>query len=258
MSISALIAEGLAELYQQGHLSGARSILEFGPQNIGVHEDHRYYIKVARRVGGVDAAKRFENAAYNGDNFDVNAHKEFYKIFGLEDYASVDLLDASATYNHNLNEPFILDQTYDVVTDFGTAEHIFNIGQNFVNAHNALKVGGLWLAQLPTLGGYYHGFYNIHNIWYRSIAAANGYEIVQLLYSADNTSSAINCEREGRLAKVQDIRISEPRRMMLSFYLADFWSTLTRGDRASAVILAALRKTRDKPFIWPQQINKYG
>lgn len=258
MGISPLIAEGLASLAGDGRFNGARSILEFGPQTVPPKANSAYYAGLARRLGGDETSKAFMAEAHDGERFRPDAQKAFYRLFGLDDYASIDLLDPSATYRHNLNDPLVLDRQYDVVTDFGTGEHVFNIGQNFVNAHNALKAGGLWLGQLPTLGGYYHGFYNIHNLWYRSLAAANGYEMVMLLHSTDNTATAMACEREGRLVKVEDIRKREPRRMMASFYIADILATLRRGERASAVILAALRKTVDAPLVWPQQINKYA
>lgn len=258
MGISAFIAEGLAELHRTGQFNQARSILELGPQTISPSTDAAYYFDLARRMAGKEGAKTFQERAHDGERFRHDAQKAFYALFGLDDYASVDLLDPTATYQHNLNEALTLDRQYDIVTDFGTGEHVFNIGQNFVNAHNALKPGGVWLAQLPTLGGYYHGFYNIHNIWYRSLAAANKYEIVMLLHSTDNTATAQACQRMRALTKVQDIRRQEPRRMMASFYIADILASLRRGERAAAVVLAALRKTEDAPFVWPQQINKYS
>ncbi|EME70545.1 hypothetical protein H261_07943 [Paramagnetospirillum caucaseum] len=258
MGISPFIAEGLAQLAADGHFKDSRSLLEFGPQTVVAMKDHTYYFDLARRVGGPQAAQDFAGVAHDGKAFRPDAQKALYRLFGIEEYASVDLLDPTATYNHNLNDPLVLDRQFDIVTDFGTGEHVFNIGQNFVNAHNALKVGGLWLAQWPTLGGYHHGFYNIHNIWYRSLAKFSGYELVMLLHSSDVVVTAMACERQKRLVKAQDIRTREPRRMSMSFYLADVLATLSRGERVSAVILAALRKTKDGPLVWPQQVNKYA
>lgn len=260
MGISAFIAEAVAELSARGELASAQTLLEFGPQSLAtLTGDTGYYTKLARRIGGDAAAQAFQAAAFDGQGrFRHDAQKAFYSIFGIDQYDSVDLLDPQATYCHNLNDPLVLDRQYDIVTDFGTAEHVFNIGQNFVNAHNALKVGGLWLAQWPTLGGYYHGFYSVHTVWFRSLAAFSGYEMTSLWYCTDNTVTAKACEIQGGLVKVEDIRRREPRRMMASFFVADVMAALRRKERASAVIFCAMRKTKDGPLVWPQQINKYA
>jgi len=69
-----------------------------------------------------------------------------------------------------------------MVTNFGTTEHVFNIGQSFASIHRLLKVGGLQLHTLPGYGAIDHGFYNIHPCAYLDMARANHYEIVDFLY----------------------------------------------------------------------------
>ena len=68
------------------------------------------------------------------------------------------------------------------MTNFGTTEHVFNIGQSFENIHNLLNVGGLQLHTLPAYGYIDHGFYNIHPCAYLDMAKANEYEIVDFNY----------------------------------------------------------------------------
>ena len=112
-----------------------------------------------------------------------NAQAAFYSIFGADSYRSIDLTDPRADYAADLNHPLPRSiGRYDVVTNFGTTEHVFNIGQSFANIHRLLKVGGLQLHTLPSYGSIDHGFYNIHPCAYLDMARANHYEIVDFLY----------------------------------------------------------------------------
>jgi hypothetical protein len=112
-----------------------------------------------------------------------DAQAAFYSIFGADSYRSIDLTDPKADYAADLNYPLPRSfGRYDVVTNFGTTEHVFNIGQSFANIHRLLKVGGVQLHTLPSFGCIDHGFYNIHPCAYVDMARANHYEIVDFLY----------------------------------------------------------------------------
>src|SRR3546814_7323570 len=65
---------------------------------------------------------------------------------------------------------------FDLVTNNGTGEHIFNQDAVFENVHDLAKVGGAMLHILPMSPWVNHGFYNYNPILFRDIAAANRYE----------------------------------------------------------------------------------
>jgi hypothetical protein len=81
-----------------------------------------------------------------------DAQAAFYSIFGADSYRSIDLTDPRADYTADLNHPLPRSiGRYDVVTNFGTTEHVFNIAQSFASIHRLLgrrptatHAPGLW------------------------------------------------------------------------------------------------------------------
>ena len=75
----------------------------------------------------------------------------------------------------DLNHPHDLGK-FDLVIDPGTLEHCFNIGQAFLNAANAVKVGG-YIFHLSPLDMLNHGFYNINPTLFHDFYLQNGWEV---------------------------------------------------------------------------------
>jgi len=74
----------------------------------------------------------------------------------------------------------LLDQPFDLVTDFGTGEHIFDQAQVWRTMHTLTKPGGFIAFDRPSQGYGKHCYYVTNECLYRDIAAANGYEVVWL------------------------------------------------------------------------------
>lgn len=263
MGISLNVAHCLAETWRNGGFEGCQSVMELGPQDLSVIDRaKRPFDRFIADRFGADNVKTFAERAYRPDGqFSPDAAKTLYGFMGLIEYVSTDLLDSRSEYRFDLNKAVKIDRQFDVVTDLGTSEHIFNIGQNLANAHALLRKGGTLLLLLPTMGGYNHGFYNINSVLFRSLAHFNGYEILRLDYMASSEICCRKMERELRMPSFptfQDIRQSDPKWMSLSFYALDIYAYMRYRDRCSALIFAALRKTGDAPFVIPQQINKYA
>ena len=143
-----------------------------------------------------------------------------------------------------------------MVAEFGTIEHVFNIGESFRTIHNLTRTGGVQLHLLATFGGYYHGFYNTHSVTWKSLAHANNYEVLDLLYLHDMQIEQRRVEKH-LYAKFEDIKDKEVRLQHVRFFLDYFSSLITGKERTHSHILAAFRKTSDKPFVYPHQMNKY-
>ena len=78
----------------------------------------------------------------------------------------------------DLNYPHDLGK-HDLVIDPGTLEHCFNIGQAFLNAANAVKVGGV-ICHLSPLDMMNHGFYNLNPTLFHDFFLQNGWVITDL------------------------------------------------------------------------------
>jgi hypothetical protein len=112
-----------------------------------------------------------------------------YKELGCARYESIDG-NRAGTVLHDLNLPLPDIGTFDLVTDFGTGEHIFNQLQVCQTIHSLTKVGGYISVIRPEQGYPGHCFYRTDECVFRDIAAANGYQI--LLLTRMNASRGSN------------------------------------------------------------------
>jgi SAM-dependent methyltransferase len=129
-----------------------------------------------------DAVERSLKEIFNDETPRSDGIPAFYRLFGVERYRSLDLLDVRANWIRDFNEYVKLNEQFDLATNFGTAEHVFGIGNLFHSIHDALRPGGVALHVLPAFGDIDHGFYNIHPTLYFDLSAANGYTIEEICY----------------------------------------------------------------------------
>jgi hypothetical protein len=181
MAIGSMHIEWLSSLALRSEISSGAAVLDLGPQDLFIEREPLHRI-ASRHLKSADCAEKIEEI-FNGQSPKPDAQPAFYSIFGAGSYCSIDLTDPRANYSIDLNQP--LSQNigrYDVVTNFGTTEHVFNIGQSFANIHDLLKVGGIQLHAVPSYGYIDHGFYNVHPSAYLDMAKANNYDLVDVLY----------------------------------------------------------------------------
>ena len=104
-----------------------------------------------------------------------------YAKLGITKYISFDLFDSRAE-KVDLNLDLKRTDKWDIVTNFGTSEHVFNQQAIFKNCHDLTKTGGISLHCLPVSSGMDHGFFNYHPTFFRSLAIANNYSILDFRY----------------------------------------------------------------------------
>lgn len=183
MATGTLHVEWLSSLARRGALPRRASVLELGRQEIWIDREPMRLV-AGRHLdpAGCDRAM----AAIFADGAPrprADAQEALYSVFGAGSYRALDFGDPSADYRADLNHPLPRGiGQFDVVANFGTTEHVFNIGQSFANIHRLLKPGGLQLHTLQSYGYIDHGFYNVHPCAYVDLARANHYEVVDLLY----------------------------------------------------------------------------
>jgi len=179
VAIGCIHTEWLFRLVQKGAFSGRRALLDLGPQDI---QTSRLYLEeaIARHLGRDPAgaiAAISDGAAPRRD-----CQGDFYRLYGIEEYKSADLDDDRADYTVDFNHPAIEVPRFDVVTDFGTAEHVYDIARVFEFMHRALKPGGLALHCVPAFAFPNHGFYTPNPNLFVEFARANDYELVDFSY----------------------------------------------------------------------------
>lgn len=106
---------------------------------------------------------------------------EWYQRLGAGRYVSLDGNGKATWAPVDLNRPVhITVDPFDLVTDFGTGEHIFDQAQVWRTVHDLTKPGGFIVFDRPAQGYKGHCFYLTDECLFRDIAAANGYKLIRL------------------------------------------------------------------------------
>ncbi len=118
---------------------------------------------------------------------------DYYDFLGFSRYESIDF-DGKGTIKGDLNKPFDKqfpgDTLFDLVTNNGTGEHIFNQAAIFETCHNLCKPKGVILHVLPWINWRNHGFYNFNPVLFFDLAHANNYEILEM-YAGDRNGNVL-------------------------------------------------------------------
>jgi hypothetical protein len=121
--------------------------------------------------------------------------KDFFKSIGYSDYYSIDINGAYKSYkfdlNKDINDKYNFKETFDLVINNGTGEHVFNQYLLFLNLHNITKKGGLMLNILPFVDWINHGFYNFNPIFFADLAASNSYKILKIALANRNGAEIV-------------------------------------------------------------------
>ena len=116
---------------------------------------------------------------------DAGFSKRLFNLCGLA-YRSFDIFEADGVTLFDLNRDELnveLKESFDLVTNFGTTEHVVNQFLAMKSIHEAVALNGLIYHDLP-MGGYLeHGYFCYTPLLFRDIAKANDYEIVFHAYS---------------------------------------------------------------------------
>jgi len=143
------------------------------------------------------------------------------------EYWSIDLDGTYGALRDDLNEVVEFDRTFDLVTNHGTSEHVFNQAAVFETMHRAADPdGGLMLHCVPHRGYPTHSFYLYQPEFFDDLANANGYDKVGIWTTTDDHVKAA---------------------------LVD-WKRGIRDERSGNILIVALlRRTTTKEFVAPMQ-----
>ena len=104
----------------------------------------------------------------------------FYESKGIE-YKCVDLNGENNALKIDLEKSQTIKETFDLVTDFGTGEHVRNAYNLLKIIHDSVKLNGIVIRQNPKTGNWAgHGFWYTTQELYQKLAYLNGYEIIDI------------------------------------------------------------------------------
>jgi hypothetical protein len=190
--------KNLEYLSNKGYLANPRcAILDIGSQNL-YHATPEAIRAFVERHGGIEEQHVFDEEAKRISYFSwprpgerTSYISELLDLTPFE-YTSYDVCPALKTEIFDLNEehlPAHYREHFDVVLNFGTTEHIINQMNCFRVMHDALKVGGIFFHQLPSVGWVDHGYFCYHDCFFVDLAKANDYEIVERWYTLAGQAS---------------------------------------------------------------------
>ena len=180
----------ILELKSRGLFENYESVLDFGDQNYFNSTSklkkiiNKYKISLSekdRELIETPDAKKERKKLLLSSSFLWSVLLDLKKFARLdmhfssrpnEDHLSVEKII------HDLNNDFekISNNKFDMVTDFGNNEHVFNVDKTFKAMHFFCKKNGLiWIQQNIYKT---NGFYNLTEDFFENLAAYNNYEII--------------------------------------------------------------------------------
>ena len=217
----------LSWLFEQGFVPARGSVLELGSQNItaaGYGEEFERIVEVLRGRAAEDGP--IDRSAVRAQA-DGGKMSRFLELCGSE-YHALDIFedDKVTLFDLNLHDlPEDFRSHFDLVTNFGTTEHVFDQVRCFRTMHDAAKVGGVLYTDVP-MGGYlYHGYFLYTPLFFQHLALANDYDVIFDYYG------------------VSSIPTDTPPEMLRGGYGRDHYS--------DAGVEFAFRKAVDAPFRLP-------
>jgi hypothetical protein len=117
----------------------------------------------------------------------------FFLLLGAQETESLDASNfEGATHVHDLNMPVKTSmlESFSVVLDGGTLEHVFNFPQAIKNCMEMVSVGGHYLGITPTSNFSGHGFYQFSpELYFRIFSSENGFRVERMLLYEDTPGS---------------------------------------------------------------------
>ena len=176
MGIGGPATSALSILHRHGELDDISSVIEIGAQDL--NESHISFVldfphEVPRLTRELTINEKEVSKSM--------LPQEMYKRIGINRYASIDTNGHNNAHVFDMNKDLAMDYGYqekfDLVTNFGTTEHICNQAQIFKNMHDLCNINGLMIGIVPFQGALNHGFFNYQPLFFEHIALANDYEM---------------------------------------------------------------------------------
>jgi SAM-dependent methyltransferase len=169
------------ELWGRGFYKDIKSVAEMGSQEIHMTLEEFDSLVNAACVPGYNKEDFKELENFPGTP--RCPAKKLYKMLGAEEYTCVDINSEHGALALDLNYPMEDTSFYnrfDLVTDFGTNEHVFNVVEAYRTMHRICKPGGLIVIDQGVVDG--NGYFLFDYSFFEGLAAANNYKIIFASY----------------------------------------------------------------------------
>lgn len=177
MAISLVGLQLIASLYKHGVLSNRRSVIEIGAQDLFPKQDD-----VANLLSRLVGLQRNPDTVITSDFL--------YKSLGFTMYKCIDADGRHNALKFDLNACLVEDykflEKFDLVTNLGTTEHVFDQCRVFKNIHDLCANNGIMIHEVPFQKYLNHGFYNYQPTFFYDLASANHYELVGIYLGLPN------------------------------------------------------------------------
>lgn len=176
------------ELFNRGFFNNVGAVLDFGAQDLSMN------LADLEGLANVSNLQRFRRADFAPlDDYPARrmGTEKFYKLFGIERYQCMDIGGGTngtvtndapngmrwSAFQIDLNTPLpdpIPEQRFDLVTDYGNNEHVFNVIEAYRTMHRMCAPDGLMVIFQELMGT--NGYYHFNHSFFEAMAHANNYE----------------------------------------------------------------------------------
>jgi hypothetical protein len=192
----------LIKLKEQGLIPGKSSVIEIGAQQLS--DDFLCCNAELKKMGQLYGVSRacplppplampFDDGRLKALDASAPRARLFWAWLGF-DYASIDIDGSPGSIPVDLNfddVPADITGKFQLVTNYGTTEHIANQLNAFKIIHNLTSHGGIMIHCLPAQGMFNHGLINYNPKFFWMLARSNGYKWHHLDFSCSGPSSGL-------------------------------------------------------------------
>lgn len=192
------------------------------------------------------------NQRYLADR-DFQTVQDFYKSIGVKTHACIDVNKLGEAMimdlNLDLRNHYDFHEQYDLVTNNGTGEHLFNQHAVFKNTHDLCKTEGYMLHILPFQNWINHGFFGFHPVLFRDLSIINRYRIDRIFLA----------DRSGRKSELEipecweDARANDAGAFKTGTHIVNALHEVISHGTVDVFVVCLFQKTTDKPFRAPFQ-----
>lgn len=188
MGIGAQTLGLLHEMARAGELAGVQRVIEFGSQELHCVGYGPLVNRVVQEMGKTPFGEHELRSLING-----GGAQTLYERLGWE-YRCIDTDGRHGALPLDFNfdpMPAAEKGCYDLVTNFGTTEHLINQLNAFSGMHELVKPGGLMVHVLPFVGCVDHGFFTYQPNFFYALARFNSYEILGVWLNPNTSLSSL-------------------------------------------------------------------
>lgn len=182
MGLGTAAVKLMLEINQRGLLKDVQSVVDIGSQELHLTlEEFEELVEAA----GIEnyQGEQFANLKFWPAQSPRCPARLLYELLGARQYNCLDLNEELGSIPHDMNLPFdnkLYYGKYDLVSDHGCNEHIFNVSEAYRTMHRLCKLSGILINNQSVWRG--NGYYRFDASFFEGIAAANNYRILYSSY----------------------------------------------------------------------------